>query len=60
MLCPYRVRTIYEYAVIGASIVKDKDITEFEKCAEKDCPLYDTYLCTCARARKEINEAENY
>lgn len=59
MLCPYRFITNYEYAMIGNSIIKDKDVIEFAKCKEDECPLYET-IYGCARARKEITDADLY
>ena len=56
MLCPYRCRTVFEYASINGTLVKSEERTEFEPC-NPECALYTTYG-GCERANKEINEAD--
>ena len=56
MVCPYRVKTVYEYGVIDGTLVKSEDRTEFEECNKFDCPLYSP-TGSCVRAEKEIDDA---
>lgn len=57
MLCPYRVKTVFEYATIEGALVKSEERTEFERCNKDDCPLY-SHFQGCARAQKELDEAD--
>ena len=56
MLCPYRVKTVFEYASINGMLVKSEERSEFEECLP-ECALYTTYG-GCARANKEISDAD--
>ena len=58
MLCPYRVKTVFEYGVIDGTLVKSEERTEFEECNMSDCPLYSP-VGFCVRAEKE-KDAEEY
>ena len=57
MLCPYRVKTVFEYGVIDGQLVKSEERTEFEECNKSDCPLY-APMGYCVRAEKEISDAD--
>ena len=58
MLCPYRVKTVYEYGVVNERLVVSEQHAEFEECNKFDCPLY-APMGYCTRADKEISDAEN-
>ena len=58
MLCPYRLKTVYEYAEISGKIFTSEVRTEFEKCYMDDCPLYSSFR-GCVKANNEIYERDD-
>ena len=55
MLCPYRVKTVYEYGVVSEKLVVSEQHAEFEECNTNDCPFYSP-VGFCERAETEKND----